>query len=49
MSQIFNRTLLAKGGRRILETLEAAGKEAYLVGGAVRDLLLHKEPHDLIL
>lgn len=46
MSQIFNRTLLAKGGRRILETLEAAGKEAYLVGGAVRDLLLHKEPHD---
>ena len=25
---------------------EAAGYKAYLVGGAVRDIFLHKEPHD---
>lgn len=35
------------GAVRILETLEAAGHEAYLVGGCVRDLLRGTEPHDL--
>lgn len=30
----------------ILETLEKAGFEAYIVGGSVRDLLLGKEPKD---
>lgn len=30
----------------ILETLEKAGHEAYVVGGCVRDLLLKKEPKD---
>ena len=31
---------------KILKTLMAAGYDAYLVGGAVRDLLLAKEPED---
>lgn len=34
------------GAARILETLTTAGFEAYVIGGAVRDLLLQKEPHD---
>lgn len=32
--------------RRVGETLEKAGFEAYLVGGCVRDLLLNKTPKD---
>lgn len=32
--------------KRISETLEKAGFEAYLVGGCVRDILLGKEPKD---
>lgn len=32
--------------RKILETLEGAGYEAWCVGGAVRDLLLGREPGD---
>ncbi|WP_298704375.1 CCA tRNA nucleotidyltransferase [uncultured Veillonella sp.] len=35
-----------QGAKRILELLHRAGFEAYVVGGAVRDLLLHKQPHD---
>ena len=31
---------------QIIETLRAAGFEAYLVGGAARDLLMGGEPHD---
>jgi poly(A) polymerase len=31
---------------RIVERLVAAGFETYIVGGAVRDLLLHKKPKD---
>ncbi len=34
------------GVRRILQTLNGAGFEAYLVGGCVRDLLRGMEPHD---
>lgn len=32
--------------RQLCETLNQAGYEAYLVGGCVRDLLLHREPKD---
>ena len=34
------------GARHILQTLNSAGYEAYLVGGCVRDLLRGVEPHD---
>ena len=34
------------GARHILQTLNGAGFEAYLVGGCVRDLLRGVEPHD---
>ena len=34
------------GARRILQTLNSAGYEAYLVGGCVRDLLRGVKPHD---
>jgi poly(A) polymerase len=32
--------------KRIVERLASAGYETYIVGGAVRDLLLHKKPKD---
>ncbi|ANU13373.1 tRNA nucleotidyltransferase [Planococcus halocryophilus Or1] len=32
---------------KVIHTLKAAGFEAYIVGGAVRDLLLGKTPHDV--
>ncbi|MFQ7543897.1 MAG: tRNA nucleotidyltransferase, partial [Veillonella nakazawae] len=31
---------------RILTVLEEAGYEAYIIGGAVRDILMHQKPHD---
>jgi tRNA nucleotidyltransferase (CCA-adding enzyme) len=31
----------------LLKQIQAAGYEAYFVGGSVRDLLLHKKPHDV--
>ena len=34
------------GARRIVQKLTDAGREAYLVGGCVRDLLRGVEPHD---
>lgn len=34
------------GARHILQALNGAGHEAYLVGGCVRDLLRRVEPHD---
>ena len=37
---------LPKEVKEALETLEAAGYEAVLAGGCVRDFLLGKEPHD---
>ena len=30
----------------IMEKLEGAGYEAYLVGGCVRDLLMERKPYD---
>lgn len=36
--------LFTPGVRRVLETLNAAGFEAYVVGGAVRDMLLGRVP-----
>ena len=37
---------LPKGAALILDKLHAAGYEAYVVGGCVRDSLLGKEPKD---
>jgi poly(A) polymerase len=37
---------LSSGARRTIEGLQARGFEAYIVGGAVRDLLLGLEPKD---
>ena len=37
---------IPSGARHILQTLTAAGHEAHLVGGCVRDLLRGVEPHD---
>ena len=37
---------IPSGARHILQTLNDAGFEAYLVGGCVRDLLRGVEPHD---
>ncbi|KOF11272.1 CCA-adding protein [Planococcus glaciei] len=36
-----------KTALKVVETLEKGGFEAYIVGGAVRDLLLGKAPHDI--
>ena len=35
-----------EGALGVLETLRAAGYDAYLAGGCVRDLLLGREPKD---
>ncbi|MDX8378808.1 MAG: polynucleotide adenylyltransferase PcnB [Gallionella sp.] len=40
------REQISYGGRRVTEGLQAAGFQAYVVGGAVRDLLLNKIPKD---
>ena len=37
---------ISDGAKYILEALTLAGYEAYTVGGAVRDILLGKEPYD---
>ena len=36
--------VIAPPARRVLERLERAGYEAYLVGGCVRDLLSDRRP-----
>ena len=41
-----NPTLLSSNARRVVSILEDAGYEAYVVGGAVRDLLLGISPKD---
>lgn len=40
------RKLLSNGAIKTTEGLQKAGFEAYIVGGAVRDLLLNKRPKD---
>ena len=40
------REALSHGSRRVCETLQQAGYSAYVVGGAVRDLLLGTRPKD---
>ena len=42
-----NRELVSRSALRVCETLQKAGFRAYLVGGAVRDLLLNRPSHDL--
>lgn len=37
---------IPKDALTIIETIEEAGFEAYIVGGCVRDLLMNREPHD---
>jgi poly(A) polymerase len=37
---------LSSAGRRVVEGLQVAGFEAYIVGGAVRDMLLGRAPKD---
>ena len=41
-----NQELVARSALRVCETLQKAGHRAYLVGGAVRDLLLGVAPKD---
>jgi poly(A) polymerase len=38
--------MLSSGCRRTIDGLQQAGFEAYVVGGAVRDMLLGREPKD---
>jgi poly(A) polymerase len=40
------RDMLSRGAERVCEDLERAGYRAYVVGGAVRDLLLNRDPKD---
>ncbi len=40
------RDQLHSGALKVCDRLQAAGYEAYIVGGAIRDLLLGKEPKD---
>ena len=40
------RDRISYGSRKVCESLQAGGFEAYVVGGAVRDLLLGHEPKD---
>ncbi len=40
------RDRLSSGSRRVCETLQAQGHQAFVVGGAVRDLLIGAEPKD---
>ncbi len=41
-----NRSLLSNAALRTIDGLQKAGFEAYIVGGAVRDLLLNRNPKD---
>jgi poly(A) polymerase len=41
-----DRALVSRPALRVCETLKQAGYEAFVVGGAVRDLLLHVAPKD---
>lgn len=37
---------ISDGAKSVIERLQQAGYEAYVVGGAVRDLVMEKTPHD---
>ncbi len=41
-----SREQISYGAKRVTDGLQAAGFQAYVVGGAVRDLLLEKKPKD---
>lgn len=41
-----DRSLLSNAAMRTIDGLQKAGFEAYIVGGAVRDLLLNRKPKD---
>ena len=45
-SHKIDRNLLSSGAHRTIEGLQKAGFEAFIVGGAVRDLLLNRIPKD---
>lgn len=45
MKQDYNQKI-PEEARIIIDRLEAAGYEAYVVGGCVRDLLMNREPND---
>ncbi|MFY9259868.1 MAG: polynucleotide adenylyltransferase PcnB [Gallionella sp.] len=40
------RDQISYGSQKVTDGLQAAGYQAFVVGGAVRDLLLHKKPKD---
>ncbi len=42
----YKETSIYKGALRILQALQAAHHEAYIVGGAVRDIQMGRIPHD---
>ncbi|MDD9875136.1 MAG: polynucleotide adenylyltransferase PcnB [Gammaproteobacteria bacterium] len=42
----FDRGWISAAALQVAETLQAAGFDGYLVGGCVRDLLLHRRPKD---
>ena len=43
---IVSKTNISPNALKVLNRLNSAGFQAYLVGGSVRDLLLHKSPKD---
>ncbi|PHV70522.1 CCA tRNA nucleotidyltransferase [Sporanaerobium hydrogeniformans] len=45
MNKKYN-ALIPSDAIAIIEAIEAAGFEAYIVGGCVRDMLMHREPND---
>ena len=42
----FDKKLIDKDAKKVVQTLNKAGHEAYLVGGCIRDLLLGHKPKD---
>ena len=45
-SLAYRETIAYQGALRILQTLQEAQQEAYIVGGAVRDIQMGRMPHD---
>ena len=42
----FDRSWISNAALKVVDSLQAGGFDGYLVGGCVRDLLLHKHPKD---